>query len=61
MSSLTVGIIISIVTVAALVWDVFLYTDKIDRNSISQVFIDASKKWPIIAFLWGFLMGHLYG
>jgi len=44
-----------------LIWDLYLYLDSKPRNSITQVTIDYSKKYPIIPFLWGFLIGHFYG
>lgn len=52
--------IIVFFTFVILLWDCFLYTDSVDRNSITQIVIDYSKQYPIIAFLLGFLMGHFY-
>lgn len=51
--------------VIILIWDLFLYKDSVKRNSISQVVIDYSKKYPmlpaIIGFSMGLLIGHWYG
>lgn len=56
---------IFLILLAICLWDSWLYTDKIERNSITQVTIDYSKKYPIIAwsigFFMGFLSAHLYG
>lgn len=54
-------LIIGIATLAILIFDAFLYSDNVERNSITQVTIDYSKKYPLIPFLWGFLIGHFYG
>ncbi len=48
-------------TILVLLWDVLLYLDKREGNSITQVIIAKSKQYPIIAFALGFLMGHFYG
>lgn len=61
MSPLIVGIICILIFLAIIAWDIFLYRDKIDRNSISQVIIDASKKTPFVPFILGFGMGLLAG
>lgn len=39
--------------------DVYLYSDSIDRNSISQVIIDSSQLTPLIPWFIGFIMGAL--
>lgn len=57
----TTEIVIAALTVGLLLWDIRLYTDKVPDNSISQTLIRDSKKFPIIAFLFGLLVGHLYG
>ena len=61
MSAHLVGMILMIGTLAVLIWDAFLYFDKTDRNSITQVIIDNSKQYPFIPFLFGLLVGHLFG
>lgn len=39
--------------------DIYLYTDSIDRNSISQVIIDGTKTSPLVAWFVGLIMGGL--
>lgn len=56
-----VEIILVVGIVCVLIWDVFLYTDKTEGNSITQITIKRSKEYPIIPFLLGFLIGHFYG
>jgi len=62
---ITVGLGLCALILIILAWDAYLYTDKIERNSITQVCIDQSKKYPIIAWVIGFFMGflsaHFYG
>jgi len=48
-----------VIPIAILTWDWFLYGDKIPRNSISQVVIDLSSKYPMVPFSIGFGMGLL--
>lgn len=50
-------IIFIFVLIAAV--DIYLYSDSIDRNSITQVIIDSSKDAPLIPWFVGFLMGGL--
>ena len=59
MNSTELILIVGIVLV--LIWDAYLYADKTEGNSITQVVIKRSKQLPIIPFLLGFLMGHFYG
>lgn len=40
------------------VFDIYLYSDGVPGNSISQVIIDAAK-FPLVPFFVGFLMGGL--
>lgn len=49
---------IVIVTSIILLFDIFALSK---GSSISSVITEYSHKWPIIAFAWGFLMGHWYG
>lgn len=58
---MTTEIVIIVITVLILVWDGYLYADKKDGNSITQVVIKWSTKIPFIPFVFGFLMGHLFG
>lgn len=61
MTPSAVGITCLVLNVIILIWDGFLDADKIRRNTISQVIIDNSKKWPILPALIGFEMGVLIG
>lgn len=49
------------IPLAILTWDAFLYGDKVERNSISQVIIDLSKKSGLIPWVIGLGMGLLAG
>lgn len=40
-------------------FDIYLYSDGVSGNSISQVIIDASTKYALIPWFVGFLMGGL--
>lgn len=44
---------------AILLLDLFLYLT--GRKTYSQKTIELSKKYPLIPFAWGFLMGHFFG
>ena len=65
MSITTVSAICILIILIVLVWDAYLYRDKVERNSISQIVIDAGKRCPfvpaILGFLIGLLFGHLWG
>lgn len=53
---------IASVVVICLVYDlVVILRAKSTKPSITHQTIELSKKYPIIPFLWGFLMGHFYG
>lgn len=54
-------LIIIVVTVLILLWDLYLYRDKIEGNTISQVIIKYSYKYPMIPFVVGVLIGHWWG
>lgn len=60
-----VAVSFGVIFTVIMVFDYFLYTDKVERNSITQVIIDYSKKYSAIPFFLGlfvgFLFGHLYG
>ena len=45
---------------AVLAWDVFLYTDNVAGNSISQVIWDWSRAAPILPAMIGFVVGFLF-
>jgi len=47
-------------TVIILLFDLYLYLDK-TKKTISQRIIEWSKKYPVIPFVFGFLMGHWFG
>lgn len=65
MTPTLVALTCALIFLAIIVWDVYLYLDGRPRNSISQVVIDNSKKYPMlpwgIGFLMGWLTGHFYG
>jgi hypothetical protein len=53
--------IIVVVAVLLIAWDVYaMVKDKSRDSTISWVMLTASKKWPVIAFAFGFLCGHLF-
>lgn len=61
---IVVGIVVMIF-VAIIVWDIFLYVDDIEGNSITQIIIKYSKRngtlpWGI-GFFMGWLVGHWWG
>jgi hypothetical protein len=47
--------------VLIIVWDVRLYSDDVERNSISQVVIDGAKRSSMVPWAVGFLFGLLTG
>lgn len=56
----TIGVIIvSVVVIGG--YDVFVEIVAGNSASISVLMTWASRKWPAIAFVWGFLMGHWFG
>ena len=56
-------LVISLVVIpmAILIWDYYLYNDKVERNSISQAIIDMSKKSSLVPWVIGLGMGILVG
>lgn len=50
-----------LIFILILLWDAWLYADKVERNSISQVVIDLSKKSPFLPWFIGLVMGILAG
>lgn len=55
------SIIIGSVTALLIAYDVWVaYKDPTKDATISWVLLSSSKKWPVIAFAFGFLMGHLF-
>jgi len=61
MSPTVVGIVIISNIIVILIWDWWLYHDGVERNSISQVTIDASNRNRFVSAIIGFLMGLLFG
>ena len=55
----TVALTIIALALAIVAWDVWLYMDDIERNSISQVIIDATARSPLVSWFIGLLMGGL--
>ena len=49
-----------LIILAVVGWDVWLYTDDIPRNAISQVIIDASDGSRTVAAAIGFAIGALW-
>ena len=47
--------------VLLLVFDLFMACDDVEENTLSQVMIKYSHKYPVIPFAVGFLAGHWYG
>jgi hypothetical protein len=54
----TVGICVAL-TLAIVAWDVLLATDKVKGNTISEVVLGSARRYLPLAFLLGYLMGHL--
>lgn len=48
-------------TIVILGVDAVLIIKNGKKASISDHIVLWSHKWPVIAFAWGFLMGHFYG
>lgn len=61
MTPTLVAITCGLIFLAIVVWDVYLYLDGRPRNSISQVVIDNSKKYPMLPWAIGLVMGLLAG
>lgn len=61
MTPTMVAAVCFLIFVLILVWDAWLYADKTDRNSISQVIIDVSGRLPIVPALIGFFVGLMFG
>lgn len=59
MAPTAVALICTLIFLAIIVWDLYLYLDGKPRNSISQVVIDLTKKSPLVPWAIGFLMGGL--
>lgn len=59
MTSKQVAISIIVIFLAIIGYDVWLYSDGIPGNSISQVIIDLSAVSPLVPWLIGFIMGGL--
>lgn len=59
MSKKLVAITIVAIFVGILVWDAFLYSDDVARNSITQVIIDLSKQSALVPWFFGMVMGFL--
>lgn len=59
MSKLRVAISIILIFLAIMAYDVYLYTDNIEGNSITQVIIWLTDLSPLMPFAGGYLMGFL--
>lgn len=60
MKSKTVKLIILITTILILLFDIWLFFDGVEQNTISQIMYSWSQDLLIVPFLWGFLMGHWF-
>lgn len=55
------ALILIVVTFVGIVYDVWVkYKDPTGDSTISWIILSSSKKWPAIAFAFGFLCGHLF-
>ena len=52
--------IILIIVAVVVVWDVFLIFTGNHDATFSVIIYEASRKWPIIAFVFGMLCAHLF-
>lgn len=59
MTRKNVWVFIAAVFVGILVFDTYLYSDSIARNSISQVIIDAASVSALVPWFVGLVMGFL--
>lgn len=57
---LTIGIIV-FVTIALILYDIVVAFFEPRGDTITQVIQKYSQKYPVIPFVFGFLMGHFYG
>lgn len=57
----TTGLVIVAVGVILIAYDVWAkWKDPTGDSTISWVVLTESKKWPVVAFGFGFLMGHMF-
>ena len=55
------ALFVVMITLVSIVYDVWVkYKDPTGESTISWVVLKDSKKWPIVAFAFGFLMGHIF-
>lgn len=54
-------IIILVVTVGLIAYDIYAAANKKDGDTITQVILKWSTKYPVVPFVFGFLMGHFFG
>lgn len=57
---MSIELTIIIITILILMFDLWLYNDGVEGNTISQVVIKYSYKYPMIPFVLGVLLGHWY-
>jgi hypothetical protein len=55
----TIGILIAI-AVILIAWDVYVYVEPSDGDTISEVTLAAAGKHPVIPFAIGVICGHLF-
>jgi hypothetical protein len=56
---ITSGILIA-VTIGLIVWDIFMATNPIQGDTISEIVLNFAFSNPSIPFAFGCLMGHLF-
>lgn len=59
MTRQTTIVILVVVTVGLIVWDIYAGTNRERRDTISVVILGYAKRWTIIPFALGVVMGHL--
>ena len=57
---LVTAIILIVVSVALIVWDIYAAITPVHGDTISEVLWTATTQHPVIPFLFGMLMGHLF-
>ena len=58
--TLITRLIIFFVAVVVVIWDAFLMFKGHTDATFSVVLYESARKWPVIAFVVGFLCGHVF-
>lgn len=56
----TTAIFIGVIVAIILIYDLVIYLKKGDDWTISRVLLKLAKSWPIVPFLLGIVMGHIF-